>query len=99
MGVMEWRDGAKYVGTFKAGLREGEGTLTWPDGRTYKGQWSRGKQDGVGIKVDCDGVEKHGKWRNGEEITGRTPPASPEHPHPPSSTLEKSAAHHGHGPH
>jgi hypothetical protein len=36
---VEWESGEKYVGTFKNGMREGQGTYYFEDGREWKGEW------------------------------------------------------------
>ncbi|KJR41606.1 hypothetical protein MCHI_002381, partial [Candidatus Magnetoovum chiemensis] len=35
--------GATYVGEFKDGLMNGQGTLTFPDGEKYVGEFKDGK--------------------------------------------------------
>lgn len=40
---MTYYDGLKYVGEFKVGKPNGQGTLTYPDGRKKEGQWENGE--------------------------------------------------------
>jgi len=35
-------DGGKYVGKFKDGMRNGQGTYTFSDGKKYVGEWKDG---------------------------------------------------------
>ena len=46
-----WSDGSKYVGEFKEGKKNGQGTLTSPDGRKYVGEFKDGKQHGQGTET------------------------------------------------
>ena len=36
-------DGGKYVGKFKDGKKNGQGTMTETDGRKYEGKWKDGE--------------------------------------------------------
>ena len=38
-----YEDGRKYVGEFKGGKRDGQGTVTWPDGKVQKGIFKKGE--------------------------------------------------------
>ena len=38
-----WSDGSKYVGEFKEGLPNGQGTLTSPDGSKHEGEYKNGR--------------------------------------------------------
>ena len=42
-GVLSWKDGKKYEGTFVEDRREGKGKFVWTDGRVYIGDWLKGK--------------------------------------------------------
>ena len=42
-GVEEWKDGRKYEGEFKNGIKDGEGTFEWPNGKKYIGSWKNNK--------------------------------------------------------
>ena len=46
-----WSDGSKYVGEFKEGLPNGQGTLTSPDGRKYVGEFKDRKKHGQGTET------------------------------------------------
>lgn len=64
---MVWSDGRRYFGEFKAGKRNGEGTII--DGhKTYSGQWKNGLEDGEGT-ITINGVSTRGVWRNGKLVS------------------------------
>ena len=39
-GEEEWIDGAKYVGAYKNGMKDGYGVYKWANGSIYKGNWT-----------------------------------------------------------
>jgi len=54
----------KYVGEFKDGALNGQGTFTSPDGGKYVGEWKDGKQNGQGTSTWPDGVEYVSEFRD-----------------------------------
>ncbi len=55
-----------YVGNFKAGLPDGEGTYTWKNGNVYTGHFSKGFRDGQGsMKYEINGKDSTvtGFWK------------------------------------
>ncbi|MBL10100.1 MAG: hypothetical protein CL402_06230 [Acidiferrobacteraceae bacterium] len=60
-----WDECAKYVGEFKQGHPDGEGTLTIMDGSTYVGQLKAGRWHGEGTWTHPDGDEISGQWKEG----------------------------------
>ena len=38
-GTYTWKNGSKYVGSWKNDKKDGKGTLTWNDGSKYDGEW------------------------------------------------------------
>ena len=36
----------EYKGTWKNGLRDGNGEMTWKSGASYKGEWKEGMRSG-----------------------------------------------------
>ena len=60
-----WDECAKYVGEFKQGLPDGEGTLTILDGSTYVGHFKDGRWHGEGTWTHPDGDETSGQWKEG----------------------------------
>jgi len=69
---MEWSDGYKYVGEWKYGDINGQGTATWTDGAKWVGEWKDGIQDGQGILTKPDGEKIVGKWLNEVLLTKDT---------------------------
>jgi len=45
----------KYVGEYKDGKRNGQGTITWSDGKNYVGEFKDGKFNGHGKLTWSDG--------------------------------------------
>ena len=59
-------DGGKYVGKFKDGKKNGQGTYTYPDGQKYVGRWKDDKRNGQGTFTYPDGREYVGEFKSGE---------------------------------
>jgi len=62
--------GAKYVGMFAEGSREGSGRFQDTDGNVYDGNYSRGLCHGKGRRTWASGREYVGEWFE-NEATGR----------------------------
>jgi len=70
----EWTDcvgtyvsgkGDKYVGKWKSGKPDGEGTATFfKSGNKYVGQWKYAKRNGQGTFTGADGNKYVGKFKN-----------------------------------
>jgi hypothetical protein len=56
-----------YVGDFKAGLFDGQGTMKYADGGSYEGDWKAGERDGKGIFRYNGGDVYTGEWKNGKK--------------------------------
>lgn len=86
-GTYTWTDGAKYVGEFKDGKWNGEGTFTTSMG-TYVGGWKDNNKDGLGTLTWVSGEfagdkyvgefkddKKHGQgiytWASGSKYAGK----------------------------
>ena len=54
----------EYVGEFKDGKMNGQGTHTWPDGRKYVGDFENNHRSGQGTIVYPDGATYVGEWRD-----------------------------------
>ena len=54
----------KYVGEFKDGKQNGQGTYTYPDGQKYVGRWKDGKDNGQGTFTYPDGQKYVGRWKD-----------------------------------
>jgi hypothetical protein len=65
--VGEWTflGGAKYVGEFKDGKRNGQGTLTLPNGEKYVGAFRDGVRHGQGTYTWPDGRKYVGEYKDG----------------------------------
>ena len=62
---MIFTNGRKYVGGWKNGGYDGQGTITSPDGNKYVGEYKDGKQHGQGTHTYPDGSSDVGEWREG----------------------------------
>ena len=52
-----------YDGDFKAGKKDGQGTMVLPNGNKYIGQWENDTKHGIGIWYTAkDGTKKQGQW-------------------------------------
>ena len=50
-GTWEWDNGDKYVGEYKDGKFNGQGTFTFADGRKDIGEWENDKLNGYSIQL------------------------------------------------
>ena len=57
----------KYVGEYKDGTLNGQGTYTFPDGAKYLGDWKDGDANGQGIFTNADGSKYIGEFKDGME--------------------------------
>ena len=60
----------KYVGEYKDGKRNGQGTITWSDGKKYVGEWKNGKRNGQGTQTWLDGRKYVGEYKDGKTWNG-----------------------------
>ena len=57
-----------YIGEWKDGKQNGQGTKNYADGRImYVGDWKDGRQNGQGTFTFPDGEKYVGEWRDGEK--------------------------------
>ena len=63
-------EGSMYVGGYKDGERNGQGTYTSPDGQKYVGEWKNGKYNGQGTFTYPDGQKYVGRWKDGNPWNG-----------------------------
>ena len=61
VGETTFIDGAKYVGDWKDGKRNGQGTYTFPDGMKYVGEFKDSKRNGQGTYTWPDGRKYDGE--------------------------------------
>ena len=69
VGILTYSDGDKYVGEWKDGQKNGQGTMTWK-GLKYVGEYKDGKQHGQGTKTYSDGEKYVGEWKDGRFWNG-----------------------------
>ena len=60
IGIQTLNSGVKYVGEFKGGKRNGQGTLTWPNGQKYVGEFKDNTRSGQGTVT----------WPSGQKYVG-----------------------------
>ncbi len=59
-------NGDKYVGEFRNGKRNGQGTFTFSNGDTYVGEFRDHQPNGQGTSTYADGDKYVGEFRNGK---------------------------------
>ena len=70
IGTATFTDGAKYVGEFKDGKRNGHGTMTLASGQKYVGEFRDGNRSGQGTNTLPRGDKYVGDWKD-DEYNGR----------------------------
>ena len=65
---MIYHNGSKYIGEWKNGKMDGQGTFTFPSGNKYVGKYKDGKKWNV-TKYDKKG-NFVGDWKDGEHLNG-----------------------------
>jgi hypothetical protein len=86
-GTSTFSNGDQYVGEFRGGKFNGQGSYTAANGNKYVGEFKEGKHSNQGILTFADGSpSKEGIWENGrflraqripDHIAGRSSPAAP----------------------
>jgi len=77
-GVYIYKDGAaKYIGSFKNSLPDGDGVVYYSNGERYKGEWTLGNFSGKGALFLMDGTEVKGFWKDGTYM-GNADPNAPK---------------------
>ena len=61
-GVINYKNGDKYVGELKDGKRQGQGLYLWINGGIWYGKWNDGKRSGYGIYISNSGDYSTGSW-------------------------------------
>ena len=64
-GTFEYDNGTKYVGEFRADMRNGKGTFTYPDGAKYEGDFVNNDKKGQGTFTWPNGAKYVGAFDNG----------------------------------
>lgn len=66
-----WDEGGdKYIGDFKNGQFDGNGTYTWTNGDNYSGEFKDNKRKGQGVLTWANGTKYSGRWVN-ERMQGQ----------------------------
>jgi hypothetical protein len=63
-GVLQYVNGEKYEGQWKANFAHGQGTLTYADNDKYVGNWREGKKNGMGELYYVNGDKFRGDWED-----------------------------------
>ncbi|KAL1458442.1 hypothetical protein WDU94_008596 [Cyamophila willieti] len=56
------RNGARYEGEYRFGLRSGQGVFYYPDGTKYEGEWKKNLRHGFGTYYYLNGDTYTGAW-------------------------------------
>ena len=64
-GTFVFRDGSRYIGSFKDKKQEGKGAMSYANGDKYTGDWKAGIYDGEGTLYLQNGSKVSGLWRSG----------------------------------
>ena len=73
-GIYTSADGDKYIGEWKDGKKNGQGTYTWISGNTwlngnkYVGEFKDDKRNGLGTYTFANGTVDKGIWKNNQLI-------------------------------
>ena len=76
-GTYTYKNGSKYVGEWKDGKENGQGTYTWVSGNTwlngnkYVGEFKDAKRNGLGTYTFANGTVDKGIWKNNKLIERR----------------------------
>lgn len=57
-----YKDGSKYIGEWRHGKRDGEGTYYYLSGDIYSGGWLQGKRHGKGTYMEASGRQYTGQF-------------------------------------
>ena len=63
-GTQVWQDGAKYVGEWKDGKAEGNGTFFHSNGDVFEGEFKQDKANGYGTYKHKSGQTYEGYWND-----------------------------------
>ncbi len=65
-GTYTFPDGGKYVGDWKNGMYDGQGSLSSWSNDMYVGKWKSGRYDGQGTFTFANGDRYVGEWKDGK---------------------------------
>ncbi len=66
VGTVKLSSGVEYVGEWRDGQANGQGTYTWPDGQKYVGEFRDSRRSGHGTQMYPSGAKYVGEWRDGQ---------------------------------
>ena len=64
IGIMTYKNGDFYEGTFKNGNMDGQGKMTYKNGDIYDGEFTNNKKNGEGMLTVHNGNTYIGNWDN-----------------------------------
>ncbi len=64
-GTYIFKDGNKYIGSFKNGLPHGRGSVFYANGERYEGEMGKAQFNGYGTLFMKDGSQVSGYWKDG----------------------------------
>ena len=69
---MTYKDGSEYVGDYRNGLPNGQGTLMYKNDSKYVGKYvgefKDGSRHGQGTYTSAEGITYQGEWKDGEFV-------------------------------
>ena len=64
-GILQFRNGDSYIGSFHHNERHGQGLYMWADGRCYEGEFHHNQRHGQGTFTFSDGAVYQGDFLKG----------------------------------
>jgi hypothetical protein len=71
--IVEFQSGNKYIGEYKNGLANGQGSITFATGGKYIGQFKNNMQHGQGKYTYANGKVKEGIWKDNKFMYVKKP--------------------------
>lgn len=68
IGIINMKDGRRFVGGFENNTIHGNGTLYYTNGNRLVGKWNQGHISGRAVRYYADGTKSLLEYKNGEEI-------------------------------
>lgn len=60
--LLRFKNGARYIGSYTKGKKNGYGTFVYPDGSKYVGNWVNDEKQGFGTYHYVNGDIYEGDW-------------------------------------
>ncbi len=77
-GQYTWPAGAKYVGDFVRGVKQGQGKMVYPDKSSYSGAFFADKPHGRGVYTDVNGRSRPVTLKEGIHVPDTSPADTPD---------------------